>query len=254
MQDNKVAEIYLTKDYKKFKNFESNRLLDKTNYAKLYQSIKRKALLIPIVVSSDFYVIDGQHRLKIYEELDIPIPYYIANGYGEEEMIEANLIAKQWTTEDFLRKHFKNGLEPYVFFEEVKQQYRIHTNDLLKIISRILNEPVTQTKTIFNQGRLTLSEEQREKVVEFFECLNDFSTFKEYRTTRFVSAFLELYTCGYYDHKTMLTKLEQRNMVLQKQPTKEDYLELLLSRIYSFGAKQSKLLYDRSKKKVYKVD
>lgn len=254
MSDKEVGRIYTTKEYSKFKNFESNRLIDKTNYAKLYQSISKKPLLIPIVVSDDFYVIDGQHRLKIYEELDIPVPYYIAKGYGETEMIEANLIGKQWTTEDFLRKHCKNGLEPYVFFENVKQDYRIHTNDLLKIISRILNEPMTQTKVIFNQGKLSLTENERGKVVAFFESLNDFAEFKEYRTTRFVSAFLELYTCGYYHHPTMLQKLEQRYMVLQKQPTKEDYLELLLSRIYSFGAKQSKLLYDRSKKKVYKID
>ena len=68
-----------TTDYKKFKIIQGNRALREFHVEYLKKSIMKDNLLYlnPILVNSDYYVFDGQHRLKVAEDLNLPIFYTI---------------------------------------------------------------------------------------------------------------------------------------------------------------------------------
>ena len=70
--------IYETNDYEKFKLLGLNRPL--TDNHSLEQVIKENNLLKynAMIVTPDFEVLDGQHRLEICKKLGMPI-FYIIN-------------------------------------------------------------------------------------------------------------------------------------------------------------------------------
>ena len=59
-----VGLVYQTKDYDIFQCIRGNRNININNVLKIAISIKKMSQIEPIVIDSNFFVIDGQHRLE----------------------------------------------------------------------------------------------------------------------------------------------------------------------------------------------
>jgi hypothetical protein len=96
--------IHNTTDYAIFKNIASNREIDMQHVAKLTHSIVEKNLLQinPIIVDSEFNVIDGQHRLEAAKILKVPIFYIESSELTDIDMHRINSNMKNWTNMDFV--------------------------------------------------------------------------------------------------------------------------------------------------------
>jgi hypothetical protein len=53
------------------------------DYERLKKSIKEYGQQYPIIVNSDFVILDGHHRLRACHELNIPVSYQIKNFVGK---------------------------------------------------------------------------------------------------------------------------------------------------------------------------
>ena len=69
--------IHSTQNYRQFNFIRENR---DVNFKSLLESVQKKNLLDchPIICDEDLNVIDGQHRLKVAETLQVPIYYIIS--------------------------------------------------------------------------------------------------------------------------------------------------------------------------------
>lgn len=250
-----ATTIYKTTDYGIFNNIKSNRKLNPLNYSKLMQSMKEEQLMIPICVNEEFMIIDGQHRLKACKELKLPVFFYMAEGYGPEQMKRANLVSANWTIDDFLNAYIEDDVEVYLSFNQLKIQSGLHSNDLIRIIAKIQAKPQGAAAAEFKNGTFELTEEDVEEVSGFLNILEDFNFFSEYKKTKFIASLLDLYFYEGYDHDHMLSRLEKdnggRKEVLSPSMSKDDFLETLSNCIYSFGSSRKNIYYDKNRKTLY---
>jgi hypothetical protein len=92
-----------TKDYSIFREFSSNREVDRKHVNKLVLSIKKRNLLSvnPIVVDNGMRVIDGQHRLAAAAILEVEI-FYVQEDINRKDISLLNSNQKNWTAMDYI--------------------------------------------------------------------------------------------------------------------------------------------------------
>lgn len=117
-----------TTNYDQFKTLEGNRWVDSRHIQKLTKAIQKKNLLkqFPILVTKDFVVIDGQHRLAVAKRLKKPIYYQISEeemGIEETQIINAN--TKKWEPIDFVRSYASIGKKDYKILLELMEKYNL---------------------------------------------------------------------------------------------------------------------------------
>lgn len=118
-------EIKSTTEYSKFKTKKGNREILLSHASRLMRAIKQQNMLSanPIIVNEKMEVIDGQHRLKAAEILNIPIFYVEFNpaSLAEIQLLNSNL--KIWNIRDFLESYIKTGKKDYVQFKSYMEEY-----------------------------------------------------------------------------------------------------------------------------------
>lgn len=109
-----------TNDYDLFKIREDNRDLDRNHVKNLKHSLEANndLKLKPIIVNSDYEIIDGQHRFMAAKDLGVTIYYLIDDNYDSKKMIEFNTLQKNWKPEDYLKYWINHGNEDYLKFNE----------------------------------------------------------------------------------------------------------------------------------------
>lgn len=215
-----------------------NRNLSSSNLKNLTKSMSEKQLIIPATVTVNGEIIDGNHRLAVAKKLGLPYYYYCIDGCKDDRLI-ANSTMQAWGSKDFLNEHIKRGNEEYIWLKKTSNKCNMTIDALLIIICRTSGKVMPMVKEEFKNGLLIV--EDKEFIEMFVNDLSDFSFFPEYKTARFISAFLEMYNHQRYNHATMITSLEKYGKDLVKQVTKKEYLSLL-SKIYSKSTK-SKIRY-----------
>ena len=153
-QDNDipVREIYKSCDYDKFKFLDYNRAV--INARKLEKSIKEIDITdcCPIVVTKDFYIIDGQHRFSICKKLGRPIYYVIFSGDAERAMVNLNVNATIWRQQEWFEYYCGKQVPVYLALRDFMEQY-----PKMGISNAIL---------IFSGGRTGASEFKKGKLAE----------------------------------------------------------------------------------------
>lgn len=129
-------KINKTKDYSIFKFIEGNRKLIPGHLAKLTVSVNNKNLLMynPIVVNENMEVIDGQHRLEVAKNNDLPIYYFIAKDLGLHEIRLLNQNNKNWSALDFVKSFAIKGNQNYIWFLKFMEEYGLNLTKAAEII------------------------------------------------------------------------------------------------------------------------
>ena len=125
--------VHQTTDYSQFKKFASNR---PTVVKNLLKSIREKNQLSshPIIVTKNFYVVDGQHRLECAKIMNVPI-YFIIDPNIDEEDIPRQQIQKPWKLENF--QHFYKGYkENYMFMQKLIDEFHFPPHILIALITK----------------------------------------------------------------------------------------------------------------------
>lgn len=102
-------EVGITNDYSLFSFFDYNRNIKTSNLKSVMKSIQKRGLIMPILVTIDYKVIDGQHRFWALKELELPIHYVIAHDYIPNDVEEVNNVGVQWDIYSRVRNLAKHG-------------------------------------------------------------------------------------------------------------------------------------------------
>lgn len=95
-QNKRKFEMGVTDDYNSFKFFKYNRAINKANLRNVKKSLQKRGQIMPVLITKDFKVIDGQHRVVALQELELPIHYTICFDYIANDVEEVNNVGKNW--------------------------------------------------------------------------------------------------------------------------------------------------------------
>ena len=129
MEKIKTVQLYATKDYSKFKLLKGlNRSIKKGHLKRLVESISKKNLLkdFPIIVDKDFYVLDGQHRLKAAEVLGLKVYFFITSDMTVDDIPIINCLNLKWTPLEFMERQIAKGNVNYLKFKQYLNNYQLN--------------------------------------------------------------------------------------------------------------------------------
>ena len=124
MADKKVATVYQTDEYEKFKLVDGNRPIDHAK--KIIESIKEIGMLYqPILVNERFEIIDGQGRFLAMKTLGLPIIYIRQGGLTIREVRYLNKNATNWKINDYIHSYAigTDARDSFVNLDVVKKQF-----------------------------------------------------------------------------------------------------------------------------------
>ncbi len=175
-----------TTNYAMFKHTTSNREdgIKEEWVQNLMRSISKRNLLHvkPIVVSKEFLIVDGQHRLEAAKRLKLPIYYLIDEDFEFQDIpiLNARGTNNSWTNSDQLHFYVNEGYEEYEKFDEFIKQNKITINLAIYLL---FGESRYHFKT-FDEGDMkmpSICETYKRQII-----LNDIKNIKEELKTRYI--------------------------------------------------------------------
>lgn len=241
-----------TKDYSKFKFIPFNRNTIPNHIDKLSASMLKHGFLGAILVTSDFYILDGQNRFKAAQKLGIEVPYIKENSikFSKNEAIVKTIVSlqssKSWKNPDYLNAWVSFKKPAYLFIKEIVSNY-----DLNVTLALLLADEYKKTwgkgGDKFKEGSLTLNPSQQDALVERADQVKEISNYKAHwsnfnRTNSFLRSTVNTVRTPGYDHSRMLMKLEKASHKMVQCKNQTEYRECW-EEIYNYGVKKTISLF-----------
>lgn len=235
-----MRQIQQTKDYSIFKKMEGNRHLDRFHLKKLSSAIQKDNQLNvhPIIVNSDFYVIDGQHRLEAAKSLGLEIFYIQSETVTDLHVIYGNVNQKSFEVEnyiDYFAIKEKNAV--YIQLKGMLNSSGLRPKALLTLILGVVSPNILD---FLKTGKFQFpSNEDPKKIMDFYfdllayvkdKRIKPVSMFTNHNFTR---ALRWLFNTTGFESAIFFRKLDMRWFDLKPQRAAEDWYTLLIS-IYNF--------------------
>lgn len=236
-QDKVATAVYVTTDYSRFKFDEHNRPIDQNKLTKLYDAVSKRNLLAdhPIMVDLAYNILDGQHRLRVAEALEVPIFYYFASDTDISDIPSLQQRRAGWKGTDYLWAHRDN--ENYTRLSEFRKRYPwipvklamelCHYGDKGNIGEEFANGSYVCNDVDFG--------------VKVAEALLDFrrAGFSHWNSRVFTYAVAQLMANADYDHSIMLEKLRYNSVALRPAVNTDDYF-VMFNKLYNYKARGNK--------------
>lgn len=130
-----LKSIYSTTDYGMFTPMKGNRKVCKVNLKNLRGQIHTAEDITPIEVNKDFQIIDGQHRLEIAKEKNLPIPFYMNDNGNLKTVQKKNSNSKKWSIEDYTESYIVQGSNDYKVYKEFRESYGFSHSICMQILN-----------------------------------------------------------------------------------------------------------------------
>jgi hypothetical protein len=230
-----------TTKYSKFKINESNRIIKIRHVNNLMKKISEKNLLAsnPIIVNSDYEILDGQHRFEAAKRLGLPV-YFIVDDYMDiEDIAVINSTSKGWTLDDYLH-HFRTeenakGKEngDYAKLAEFTEDYGVNLYNAIGLLSGRNSQPNAELIHKFKRGEFKIMD--MEHAIKVATLRDEFKPYAPdfYKSKNFVNSLSKIARHESFDEATMLRKMGQQSDRLMKCATVEGYLNSLVD-IYNW--------------------
>lgn len=228
-----VNKILQTKDYSIFKRINGNRNVDKNHVKNIRESMKEQDLMIPIIINSEFEVIDGQHRLQARNDLGLPVYYVIVDGLGIRETQRVNINNKNWTANDFLNTYCELNYYHYKVYADFKKRFRFGHQETVMLLSGVSGggEQVKE----FSNGDFTVSNlEYATDVAEKIYQIEPF--YLGFKRRSFIFAFCRALKNESFDFEEFINKLSYQSSKLVDCTNTVQYLKII-EEIYNFKRK-----------------
>jgi hypothetical protein len=246
--------VYETKDFSLFKKLANNRSTEKNkaNLRALRKSMRKKQLFNVIIVNALMEIIDGQHRVKVYEETYKNVPlderpklyYVICSDYGLQECRILNQAGKNWDGHDFLDSYSTQGLRSYITFKDFMERHEFMDYWItLRVLSGTVNKS-TRSKTnttgdineIFREGRLVVKQKDlayAELLAERIQEIVDNKWYDGDKISRtFIVTFSRMMDQKNFDYEVFKTKMRNSGKVIQ-DVQKMDTIAQQIEQIYN---------------------
>lgn len=226
-----------TKNYGLFKFHNQNRQIKRSNIEKIKKSINKYGLMLnPIIVTKEFYILNGQHRFLACKELGLPI-VFIADKNASIDMIHIYNSGLSWDYEDSLNFYVKSGNENYIKINNICKEFKITAWSFLSFYYKFTPFGFEEIKSIFSSGNLIIKDIEIQKANAFLIKLKDFKKYDKYTNRSFISAFKEITEQSKYNHDRMIERFDiafnRTKRELDNCTKTEQYIDVLTRCIYN---------------------
>lgn len=221
-----------TTDYGIFKIDARNRPIMDDHVERLYDSIEAKNMLAdyPIVVTSDFVVLDGQHRLRAAEALGVPIFFRVSQHGTLDDVPELNRLTKHWTNQDYFHRWIQEGRPEYIKLQKFMDDFPFVV--LSQAIRMCYYGNKTGLTDNFKTGNYVMNDERWGRMTA--NRILDFKPYIDHwNHIWFMSAIEQLSANADYDHAHMMSKMSYMSIKLVKCPDSESYIQVI-NDIYNY--------------------
>lgn len=230
--------IYSTKDYSIFKPLAGNRFINERNYRKLLLSISDTPLPTIVTVNENYEIIDGQHRIKAFQELGLEIEYVVREGFGLKECHILNAIDNKWQMDDFIDGYISLGYPEYQKLKDFKSTFNLNTNDCLLFAGSMSGKVVED----FREGYFVFSN-QKEAYANAEKILSLASYFppkdkKSARKRSFIQVMLQCLKNNKFDYNHFIDKLNKPNAYKLENQSNVEQFKRLIEDIYNYNVKR----------------
>ena len=236
-----ITKVLYEKNYTKFTLFDNNRDVNETHVEELIVSMRKSGQLMPVVVTPDLEVIDGQHRLKACEKLGLHVSYVINKTGNSKQIAVMNNTQKGWKNKDFL-KHFSHSghsnsseyKKIEKFFEEYKLPFRVGITLLSNYTVNMSDHHHRGPMPSFRDGSFKIQD--LDKAKETASRLIKLKSFVPnlVKIVKFSVAFIKISKLENFDLKTCYTQLEKNSSKFDKCLNQEDWNEAMV-RAYNYN-------------------
>lgn len=217
--------ILKTRNYNRFSLIQGNRFISESHLKKMIKSIGHNNLLPqnPIIVNKQMQVIDGQHRLKAAETLNLPIYYTVIEKGSIEEVQFLNANQKSWSLFDFVQSYAERGNINYIALKKFSEEYNLP----LSISAELIGVPQRHQTDVVKNG--TFIAQQEEKGRKIANCLMEYRRYANsniLRSRDFVRAVKYMVENEPVRHFELIRKLALLNKKIEKQASFKNYLRV----------------------------
>ena len=194
----KKVSVQFTQNLGMFKLHNVNREVDSPRVKRITESMKKDGLkLVPIIVTSNYVVVDGQHRLTAAKEAGKGIYFIVDNTIPNttkgifEAARKFNQNMKEWGKKDYIHGFSEQGNKSYKTLEEFSKEFPMFS--LTERIMLLQNSGTRHCdKQEFSEGKfivgdMTIAKEWANNLLQlkpYFE--------KGYNKSNFVRAILTI--------------------------------------------------------------
>lgn len=184
---NEVGKIFSTGRYELFSYYPFNRDTDHAGAIAKSMDEEDFSRDVPILVEetkTGYKVIDGQNRLKAWEQRGSPV-YFIVTAYNnaEKEMARINSNQKNWTITDFMKHFIYFGREEYVKLNKALAGTMIPLTDAIYTLW------TAGTSSTFKRGEFVFTEKLAsniELVDGMLKIIQEYSPYDDVVTSKLV--------------------------------------------------------------------
>jgi hypothetical protein len=230
--------VYRTRNYGLFKTIESNRELVPSHIEQLKASIAKKGQYTPIIVKSNGEVLEGQHRLQVCKELNIPV-YYLIRDLDISDISEMNSRSRNWKNIDYLHHWAKRGYQPYMRLLEIAEQHKDLGIEVSNLIIIFGNDGAKSLEN-FKNGKFALQFHDRGlKVLRIYKKIKNYCDKNPNNIFfRALAHLAMLETDGKFDIERFIKKLKRKSFTKPATGTLRDYL-YIMETIYNLNERSN---------------
>lgn len=224
-----------TKNYEQFKILDCNRSLNRNHINQIKKDITALGYLegLPILVSENMEIIDGQHRFIACKEMGLPIIYQVVPGSVREIIPVINTTQKKWKIEDYVNFWSKTSYNPnFMRLLNLSKEENINITTILTISkgSSLGGDYLAKVK----QGDLKFTAEDTLKVRSFVIKFHELCKALRLKpTTKLCSALVQLSAYPNFKWSTLISKARNHRTLAYNCRTKEEFI-VMLKDLYNY--------------------
>jgi hypothetical protein len=221
------VRIYWTTDYGRFKWKKGNRDLNERKINKIKKSVQNGLDLFkynPILVNEQMYIIDGQHRFTVCQQMKLNVYYVIVPDFSLRMIAEMNNNTTKWNSRDFLGCYMDVGIDDYTRLHEFVNDHHLTLSVAINLLhTGKVNGGGGHAGDAFKDGKFEVR--FMGPATDLMKLSDDYADVTDCNRDRsFLQAMEILMASDTYRHEAVISKIRRHGLRIEKRSSYKDYL------------------------------
>ena len=240
------VKVYFSTDYGSFKFLKGNRDISERKVKAIILAIEKGETdllkFCPIIVNSEFVIIDGQHRFAVSMQLKRPVFFIIADQVELLQVATLNSNSSNWKISDFLNSFCDLKKPPYIKVKELCDKYNCNPGVAAGLLHfGAITDAGHDIGRIFKAGNIELNHEEYAHII-IEMCLDYIDLCANPLTRAFVSAICVLEASDKYSHNKITEKAKKTESIIESYTSYKSVLSRI-EEIANIKAKKRVILF-----------